>query len=56
MLIPALGIMGPGMDEVSMMNIQEMIGGMMPKKTKKRKVTIAEARKILLEEEAVKAH
>jgi ATP-dependent HslUV protease ATP-binding subunit HslU len=37
-----------------MMNIQEMISGMMPKKTKKRKVTIAEARKILLEEEASK--
>ncbi|MDX5346980.1 MAG: ATP-dependent protease ATPase subunit HslU [Hymenobacteraceae bacterium] len=49
-----VGVMGPGMDEVSMMNIQEMISGMMPKKTKKRKVTIAEARKILLEEEASK--
>ena len=49
-----LGIMGPGIDEASIMNIQEMISGMMPKKTKKRKVTIAEARKILLEEEAVK--
>ncbi len=36
------------------MNIQEMISGMMPKKTRKRKVSIAEARKILLEEEAVK--
>jgi ATP-dependent HslUV protease ATP-binding subunit HslU len=49
-----VGIMGPGMDEASMMNIQEMISGMMPKKTKKRRVTIAEARTILLEEEAVK--
>ena len=49
-----LGIMGPGIDEASMMNIQEMISGMMPKKTRKRKVSIAEARKILLEEEAVK--
>jgi len=51
---PGVGIMGPGIDEASMMNIQEMISGMMPKKTKKRKVTIAEARKLLLEEEAVK--
>jgi ATP-dependent HslUV protease ATP-binding subunit HslU len=49
-----IGIMGPGIDEASMMNIQEMISGMMPKKTKKRRVTIAEARTILLEEEAVK--
>ncbi|MGV3505144.1 MAG: ATP-dependent protease ATPase subunit HslU [Adhaeribacter sp.] len=51
---PGLGVMGPGIDEASMMNIQEMISGMMPKKTRKRRVTIAEARTILLEEEAVK--
>lgn len=51
---PNIGIMGGGMDDVSMMNIQEMIGNMMPKKGKKRKVTIAEARTILLEEEAAK--
>lgn len=49
-----VGVIGGGMDEVSMMNIQEMINGIMPKKTKKRKVTIAEARRILLEEEAAK--
>ena len=50
-----IGMVGGGMmDEVSMMNLQEMIGGMMPKKNKKRKVTIAEAKKILLEEEAAK--
>ncbi|MCJ8165206.1 ATP-dependent protease ATPase subunit HslU [Pontibacter sp. E15-1] len=52
--MPGMGGLAPGMDEASMMNIQEMISGMMPKKTKKRKVTIAEARKILLEEEASK--
>jgi ATP-dependent HslUV protease ATP-binding subunit HslU len=51
---PNIGIMGGAIDDMSMMNIQEMIGGMMPKKGKKRKVTIAEARKILLEEEAAK--
>jgi ATP-dependent HslUV protease ATP-binding subunit HslU len=50
-----VGMIGAGMmDEVSMMNLQEMISGMMPKKGKKRKVTVAEARKILLEEEASK--
>ncbi|MEQ8904946.1 ATP-dependent protease ATPase subunit HslU [Ekhidna sp.] len=49
-----MGVIGGGMDEASMINIQEMIGNMMPKKKKKRKVTIAEARKILLEEEASK--
>lgn len=50
-----VGMIGAGMmDEVSMMNLQEMLNGMMPKKTRKRKVTVAEARKILLEEEAAK--
>lgn len=48
-----IGMIGGGaMDETSMMNIQEMIGQMMPKKSKKRKVTIADARKILMEEES----
>jgi len=52
---PGVGMIGAGMmDEVSMMNLQEMLGGMMPKKPKKRKVTVGEARKILLEEEALK--
>lgn len=50
-----VGMVGAGMmDEVSMMNLQEMLNGMMPKKSKKRKVTVAEARRILLEEEAAK--
>ncbi|GAA4846453.1 ATP-dependent protease ATPase subunit HslU [Algivirga pacifica] len=49
-----VGMVGGAMDEVSMMNIQEMISGMLPKKTKKRKVSIAEARKLLLEEESSK--
>ena len=52
---PGVGMIGAGMmDEVSMMNLQEMLGGMMPKKPRKRKVTVGEARKILLEEEALK--
>jgi len=50
-----VGMIGAGMmDEASMMNLQDMISGMMPKKAKKRKVTVAEARKLLLEEEASK--
>lgn len=51
---PPIGVMGGPIDDVSMMNIQEMIGGMLPKKGKKRKVSIAEARKLLLEDEAAK--
>jgi ATP-dependent HslUV protease ATP-binding subunit HslU len=52
---PGVGMIGAGMmDEVSMMNLQDMLSGMMPKKAKKRKVTVSEARKILLEEEATK--
>ena len=50
-----IGMVGAGMmDEVSMMNLQEMLNGMLPKKSKKRKVTVGEARKILMEEEAAK--
>jgi len=50
-----VGMIGAGMmDEVSMMNLQEMLSGMMPKKAKKRRVTVEEARSILLEEEASK--
>ncbi len=50
-----MGMIGGGMmDEASMMNLQEMLNGMMPKKSKKRKVTIGEAQKILFEDEASK--
>ncbi|MFD1873387.1 ATP-dependent protease ATPase subunit HslU [Hymenobacter bucti] len=53
---PSVGIMGaPGMmDEATMSGLQDMLGNMMPKKSRKRKVTVAEARKLLLEEEAAK--
>lgn len=34
------------------MNIQDMMSGMLPKRHKKRKVTVREARKILIQEEA----
>ncbi len=50
-----MGVVGGGMmDEASMINIQDMLSNMMPKKNKRRKVTIAEARKILIEEEVSK--
>jgi ATP-dependent HslUV protease ATP-binding subunit HslU len=50
-----IGMIGNGMmDEASMAGIQDMLSNMMPKRTKKRKVTISEARKILMEEEASK--
>jgi ATP-dependent HslUV protease ATP-binding subunit HslU len=52
--ISPIGVMGGPIDDVSMMNIQEMIGGFMPKNNRKRKVTIAEAKKIIIEEESAK--
>jgi ATP-dependent HslUV protease ATP-binding subunit HslU len=53
---PNIGVMGapPGMDEGSLSGLQDMLGNMMPKKTRKRKITVAEARKLLLDEEAAK--
>ena len=51
---PGMGMIGGNMDETSMINLQEVLGNMLPKKNKRRKVTIAEARKILMEEEAAK--
>jgi ATP-dependent HslUV protease ATP-binding subunit HslU len=50
-----LSMVGGGMmDEVSMMNLQDMLSNMMPKKNKKRRVPISEARKLLMEEESAK--
>ncbi|MCS5491904.1 ATP-dependent protease ATPase subunit HslU [Algoriphagus limi] len=50
-----IGMIGNGMmDDASMAGLQDMISGMMPKRTKKRKLNIAEARKVLLEEEVSK--
>ncbi len=53
---PSIGmqVLGPiGMDDMGI-NIQEIMGNLMPKKKKKRKTTIAEARKIIAQEEAQK--
>ncbi|HWJ03496.1 MAG TPA: ATP-dependent protease ATPase subunit HslU [Verrucomicrobiae bacterium] len=44
---------GSGSEEMGI-NLQDMLGGMFPKKRKKRKVTVAEARKLLTQEEAQK--
>ncbi|ADU30765.1 ATP-dependent protease ATPase subunit HslU [Evansella cellulosilytica] len=44
---------GSGMEQMGM-NMQEMLGGMMPKKKKKRKLTVKEARKVLTVDEAQK--
>ncbi len=50
-----IGMIGGGMmDESSMINLQDMISNMMPKRNKKRKVNIGEAKKILLESEVSK--
>ncbi|WP_138493985.1 ATP-dependent protease ATPase subunit HslU [Paenibacillus pinistramenti] len=44
---------GQGGDQMGM-NMQEMLGSFMPKRTKKRKLTVKEARKVLTQEEANK--
>ncbi|MCM3759440.1 HslU--HslV peptidase ATPase subunit [Alkalihalobacillus oceani] len=44
---------GAGMEQMGM-NMQEMLGGMLPKKRKKRRLPISDARKVLTEEEAQK--
>ncbi len=45
--------MGAGMEEMGI-NLQEMLGAFMPKRKKKRKMPVREARKILANEEAQK--
>jgi ATP-dependent HslUV protease ATP-binding subunit HslU len=50
-----LGMIGGGMmDESSMLQIQDMLGNMLPKKNKKRKVSIGDAKRILMDEESSK--
>ncbi len=44
---------GTGMEELGI-NMQDMLGNLFPKKKRKRKVTVAEARKILTQQEAQK--
>ncbi|MDP4154750.1 MAG: HslU--HslV peptidase ATPase subunit [Bacillota bacterium] len=46
-------LQGSGMEQMGM-NMQDMLGGLLPKKHKKRKLTVREARKLLINEEAQK--
>ena len=51
---PAMQILGPmNLEEIGV-NLQDVFGNLMPKKMKKRKLSIAEAKKILVQEEAQK--
>lgn len=44
---------GMGMEDLGV-NLQDVLGGMLPKRKRKRRLTISEARKILIQEEANK--
>ncbi|MDP4105867.1 MAG: HslU--HslV peptidase ATPase subunit [Bacillota bacterium] len=46
-------LQGSGMEQMGM-NMQDMLGGLLPKKHKKRKLTVREARKVLTNEDAQK--
>lgn len=51
---PMMGMFaGSGVEEMGM-NFQDMLGSFLPKKQKKRKVTVANARKVFIQEEAQK--
>lgn len=51
---PMLQLLGPiGLEEMGL-NLQDLFGNMMPKKSKKRKLSVAEARKFLTQEESQK--
>jgi ATP-dependent HslUV protease ATP-binding subunit HslU len=46
-------LQGSGMEQMGL-NMQDALGGLMPKRRKKRKLTVSEARKLLTQEEAQK--
>ncbi len=49
------GMIGGGMmNESSLIHLQDMLSGMLPQKERKKKVTIAEAKKLLIEQESTK--
>lgn len=51
---PMLQVLGPvGLEEMGI-NLNDLFGNMMPKKSKKRKLSIAEAKKVLAQEESNK--
>lgn len=49
---PTFGVFTPGGVEEVGINVQDLLGGLMPKRRKKRRVPVREARKILAQEEA----
>ncbi len=52
--MPMLQVLGPiGLEEMGL-NLQDLFGNLMPKKSRKRKLTIAEAKKVLMLEESQK--
>ena len=51
---PTMGVFTPGGVEEIGFNMQDLMGGLMPKRRKKRRVPVREARKILAQEEAQK--
>lgn len=53
-MFPMIEVFSPmGFEEMDV-NFKELFGGMLPKRTKERKVTISEAKEILMEEESEK--
>ena len=52
--MPMMQVMGPFNMEEMGINLQEVFGNILPKKEKRRKVTIAEARRLLILEESQK--
>ncbi|MCD6526643.1 MAG: ATP-dependent protease ATPase subunit HslU [Desulfuromonas sp.] len=54
MNIPAMEVLTPPGAEDMGLNIKEMFGNMFPKKTKRRRIKVGEARQILIDQEAEK--
>ena len=51
---PVPALMGVGGQDAMQMNLGEMLSGLMPHRTKRRRMTVAEARAVLTDEEAEK--
>lgn len=52
--VPMMQVLGPiGLEEMGL-NLQDLFGNIMPKKSRKRKLSITEAKKVLAQEEAQK--
>ena len=52
--VPSMQVLGPmNLDDMGI-NLQDMLGNILPKKTKQRRMTVAEAKRLLTQEEAQK--